>query len=864
MKTSSRQNMSWSPNIRLRVLVVVVAVLATTGLFVTASGVVGESAGVSALAGGSDVDASTQSSGYAGISNEDPARGTTLDSSEDVTITFTVDYDTGDEEPGYISVSFGEDMYEQPHKEVDIDQQSGSKEITVTQSVHSDWDQAVLDVTVWPEAEGDTYLSIDGDSIEYDVDGSSGGGGELPNAEINCEIDIVEGESFYCTGSDSEAPSGYVSQYEWEFDGNVEYGESAQFTADSHGSWWVYLTVTDNEGNTDTTSEIIDVDEANVAPDADISCDSSVTIGESVSCDAYGTTDQNDNVESYDWTFGTEGSDFGVEAEHAFSEPGTYPVEVTVTDAEGASDIASQTVTVEPTRPEIDDLRIENTVMVGETTELSVVASDPGGLHPLSYSWDFAGDTSSQESFTVSPDQVGELSGEVRVENSEGVGTTESFTIDVEDKPPEVGHLSVGSSSVRAGSAVDLTASVSDPAGRDIGMSYEWNVNEETYQGTSASVTLREVGVQEITFTVENEYGTATSKTETVTVTNAPPSIDVPTRDSLDAATSESFAVSVENPSSGATDVIMSVDGDVVTRDQLNSHSGTVRLSHRFSPGDKNIKIEARDDHGGVASKTFQAEVDGDAPVVDNYAPNQLDQGISTGETIEFSVAPTHPTGQSVEVNWYVDGTEAKTGSESFSKTFTENGYQVIEAAIVDEYGVETTQTWSVQADTFSESPRIEDHSTAEQLSVEREVDALTFSFRNPEANERSAVVEIRASNPSGISIVGVQNVDETDQAQSAVVREVAPGDQEELSLEVTVTDDSLIGKEIAVSYEVLYHPADSSEASVQVFEDSLDLYVGQDMPAENTSGTDDSIPGFGALAALLSLILVLIVLKKS
>lgn len=759
--------MSRSQHLRLRVLVVVVVLLTAMSFFVATGAVTGETEIVSSLTGQQGMESFAQASGYAGISNEDPARGTTLDSGEDVTITFTVDYDTGDEEPGYISISFGEDQYEQPHKEVNINQQSGSKEITMTQSVHSDWNQAVLDINVWPESDSEFISAIDGDNIEYGVDGSSGAGGELPSAKINCEVDIVEGESFVCSGSDSEAPSGYINQYEWEFDDDTEYGEISSFTAESHGSWFVSLTVTDNEGNTDTTSESISVDKANVAPVADISCDGSVTIGESISCDAHGTSDQNDNIDSYDWSFGTEGSGFGVESDYTFTEPGTHTVEMTVTDEEGESDVASQTVTVE-------------------------------------------------------------------------------------DQPPEIEQLSLGTSSVDAGESVDVSATVTDPADRNIGMSYEWDVNGQKHQGSSATVTPHEVGVQEIELTVQNEYGTTTTKTETITVSNVAPSIDVSARNSIEAASPESFAVSVKNPNNGTTDVILFVDGDEVERDRINSHSETVQLAHRFTPGKKTVKIEARDEHGGVVSEEFQVEIDSKPPTVENYAPNNLEQDISTGDTIDFSVTPGHQQGQDVEINWFAEDEKVKSGSRTFSKTFTDNDYQNIKAVVVDEHGLETSQTWRVQADTFTESPRIEDHSTARRLSVDRDIDALTFSLRHPEANERTAVVEIRATTPPGISVVGAQNVDETDQAQSAVVRKVTPGNQEELSLEVSVTDDSLTNEEVSFSYEVLYYPDDSSESSVQVFEDSLVLDVDQD-----TSDTNDETPGFGVLATLLALFIV-------
>lgn len=756
------------------ILTIIVILFAAMSLTIVSVGAAGGQTDVTALDGDRTV-LMTQSGGYAQITDEDPPRGSTLSSNEDATITFTVDYDTGGEEPGYISVSFGEDQYEQPHKEINIDQMSGTKEITVTQPVHSTWDQAVVDVHVWPESDGDYNFEIDSDNINYEVDGSEGSGGELPTAEIDCEINIVEGESFACFGHNSEAPSGYITEYQWEFDRNIRYGESADFTAKDQGIMTVYLTVTDNEGNTDTTTENIDIEEANTPPVGDISCDETVTVGETVHCDASDTSDTNDNIEKYEWSFGNDDSAFGVEATNVFTEPGTYNIELQVTDAEGESDTTSQTITVE-------------------------------------------------------------------------------------DQSPVVEQITTSESTVRAGSDVEIAASVSDPLERDIGMTYNWDVNGEMHQGTSTAITLREVGVQEITLTVKNEYGTPTTKTETVTVTNVAPSIEITKRDSIGTTSAESFPVTVENPSTETTDVIMFVDGDEVDRQHVTAHSDTVQLTHQFAPGSKSIKIEARDEHGGTDSESFNVNVGGEAPEIEKYSPEKLQRSVSTGETLDFSVTADNPEVQPVNINWYIGNERVKTDSQTLSKTFTEHGFYPVEAVITDEYGFESSQKWQIQADTFSESPRIEDHSTAEQLDTDRNINVLTFSFRNPEANERTANIEIRATNPSGINIVEGRNIDETDQAQSAVVRTVAPGSQEELSLGVSVSDQSLIGEEVKISYEVLYYPEDAPDVSVQVFEDSLNLYVDQDKSGEiglNSENTDDETPGFGVLTAFTSIILI-------
>lgn len=398
----------------------------------------------------------TQSGGYASIVSEDPERGTTLDSGQDVTIQFTVDYDMAGKDPGYISVSWGEDRYEQPHKEVNIDQQSGSKEITITQSVNSGWDQGVLNIDVWPESNDDFNEAVDSDTIEYGIDGSSGGGGggggsgELPSADIECETNIEEGQDFTCFGDGSEDPDGYINEYKWGFDDNTEYGDSAEFYASDDGIWTVYLTVTDNDGNTDTSTESIDISEQNVAPEPEISCDRSVTLGEEVACSASGTSDPNENIEQYEWELGDGTTTTGVEVGHTYDQPGTYTVKLTVTDTEGLSSEVTQQVNIEPTAPEIHDVRADQTVMVGKTVELSARATDPSGLEPLSYSWSFRDESSSQETFTVQPSDVGSISGDLTVTNTEGVSTTETFQIEVEDQPPEITRLELDRSTISA------------------------------------------------------------------------------------------------------------------------------------------------------------------------------------------------------------------------------------------------------------------------------------------------------------------------------------------------------------------------------------------------------------------------------
>ncbi len=57
----------------------------------------------------------------------------------------------------------------------------------------------------------------------------------------------------------------------------------------------------------------------------------------SVSFDARDSYDPDGSIESYSWSFGDGSSGAGALATHVFASPGTYPVELTVRDAYGAS-----------------------------------------------------------------------------------------------------------------------------------------------------------------------------------------------------------------------------------------------------------------------------------------------------------------------------------------------------------------------------------------------------------------------------------------------------------------------------------------------------------------------------------------------
>ncbi len=168
-----------------------------------------------------------------------------------------------------------------------------------------------------------------------------------PNAQVS-DSDNNGTQAVTLDGSGSEDPDGTLVSYQWAWAGGSANGISptASFPV---GSTIVTLTVTDNQGATDTDTLIVTVSPGNQAPIAEAGNAVSVTdtgfIGtESVMLNGSASSDPDGTIVSYIWTW-TGGSTAGVSPTATFPL-GTTVVTLTVTDNDGATDIDTVQVTV--------------------------------------------------------------------------------------------------------------------------------------------------------------------------------------------------------------------------------------------------------------------------------------------------------------------------------------------------------------------------------------------------------------------------------------------------------------------------------------------------------------------------------------
>jgi|GEM_PF-1261920 len=196
---------------------------------------------------------------------------------------------------------------------------------------------------------GDTPYSIDSDKDKYPLMEpweNYTPMNYLPAASFTYSPENpVVGDEVTFDASASADPDGEIASWEWDFgDINTDSGEIVTHTYSTAGDYTVTLTVTDDEGATDSVSKTVSV---NQPPIASFSYSPQKPIADGkIKFDASASADTDGEITSYDWDFGDGTTDSGKTAFHSYTTAGNYKVTLTVTDDDGATDSVSETISI--------------------------------------------------------------------------------------------------------------------------------------------------------------------------------------------------------------------------------------------------------------------------------------------------------------------------------------------------------------------------------------------------------------------------------------------------------------------------------------------------------------------------------------
>ncbi len=236
--------------------------------------------------------------------------------------------------------------------------------------------------------------------------------------------------TFIDTSSDSD---GNIVSWSWDFDdGGSSTQQNPIYGYATSGTYSVTLTVTDDDGATDSTTQNVTIDSTNVAPISSFTytiADLQVTFSD-------GSSDSDGSIVSWSWDFDDGNTSTEQNPVNNYATGGSYNVSLTVTDNQGASHLSSQTVTV--VAPNIAPVADFSFVATDLSVDFTDTSSDSDGTI-ASWSWDFGDGNSSTiqnpnnsyastgsytVTLTVTDDQGATASSSQNVSVTEGGGTT--------------------------------------------------------------------------------------------------------------------------------------------------------------------------------------------------------------------------------------------------------------------------------------------------------------------------------------------------------------------------------------------------------------------------------------------------------
>ena len=377
----------------------------------------------------------------------------------------------------------------------------------------------------------------------------AGGTSVTANAGGNQTITLPT-NSITLNGSGSFAVGGTITSYTWTkksgpTGGSITSPSSASTTATglTQGTYVYKLVVTDNNSNTSADSITVTVNPApNQPPVANAGGNQTITLPtNSVTLNGSGSTDPDGTIASYTWSkvsgpgSGTITSPTSVSTTVTSLAQGTYIFKLTVTDNQGATGSANDTITVNPAAniPPIANAGNDQTITL-PTSTVTVSASgssDPDGTIS-SYSWT---KISGPSTYTiVSPSAIttqintlvqGVYQFKLTVVDNSGAAAVDTVQITVNAAPNQPPNVSVGPNQTITlpTNSVSLTGTASDPDGTIAGTVWTKTSGPSTYTITTpnslnTTVTGLVQGTYIFTLTATDNLGSTANAPVTITV----------------------------------------------------------------------------------------------------------------------------------------------------------------------------------------------------------------------------------------------------------------------------------------------------------------------------------------------------------
>ncbi len=478
--------------------------------------------------------------------------------------------------------------------------------------------------------------------------------------------------------------------YAWDFgDGSNATGANVSHTYLDDGNYTVALTCTDTGGGSDSTaiSQVVDNADPTVvsATSSDNPSDEGSAVQFQASCQDAGILD----TIAYEWDFGdgtAPGS--GAVVNHTYVDDGAYSVTLTCTDGDGGAASSGFTQDVNNLAPTASIVSV-NVSLEGDSVSFTAVASDPGILDTLLFTWDFGDSTGGSGASTVHTYRDnGLFTVTLTVTDTFPASTVAVKTIRVDNVAPSATASFAGVP--LEGSSLNFSAVVSDPGALDT-FTFFWQFGDGQVSGLeSPSHVYLDDGTFAVNLTVTDKDGGSTTVNLPVIVGNDPPTLEV-SGGGTNATEGVPVTFTINTSDAGVLDVLnVTIDFGDGSAPQFAPAGIGVVVDHAFpDEGSYNVTVAATDGDGGLATVQVTVTVENAPPLLLAEASAYvLDEGGTVNLTANASDLGATDT---VSIEWDLGSLAAPvTGPEASVLLAQEGTYRVTAIATDNDGGVST------------------------------------------------------------------------------------------------------------------------------------------------------------------------------
>jgi PKD repeat protein len=436
-----------------------------------------------------------------------------------------------------------------------------------------------------------------------------------PNIIAAAPARVAPGMAFEVDLSQSSSPGSRIRNWYWFIDGRWQSGQAARsFTMDDSGRKDIRFALENDSGLPNARTEGSVSVLVNHSPQ--VSALSPVVANDpTINFDVSASTDRDGDALRFFWEFGDGTEAEGPVVTHTYSEPGIYPVRLTVDDQQGLSNsritrLSQVTITTEPQIA----MDLPGLLCAGRpfsyraSSDARSTGNSPATGNPIRFSWDFGdGFTSNTATGTHTIREPGRYM--VTLTADDGLGLPNSRTervqfVDVAGKPVAVAGPNI---TACATEAVLFDASASYGRGSEI-VRYLWDFGDgNSAEGATVTHRYTASGVYTARLTVECEAVSDCdfSAVDQRVVTIVP---SAAARFSVPEAISEGDTL-ILDPSESV------VEGHQVRLIRWDLGSGENVTWELMQPGSSAARWERRAGRRGAAEQISVAELRGGLPV---------------------------------------------------------------------------------------------------------------------------------------------------------------------------------------------------------------------------------------------------------